>query len=71
MGNTENTRMRRSAQMQKETAAVSPEYGYAWPYREDVGTPELVVRVAGAFGEWLRAVDGCRSHAPVIITILP
>lgn len=55
--------------MQKATGTVKPEYGYAWPYREDVGTPELVVRVKGERGEWLRVCDGARTDAPVIITI--
>lgn len=55
--------------MQKQKAAVKPEYGYAWPYREDFGTPDLVVRVKGARGEWLRVSDGARTDAPVVITI--
>lgn len=57
--------------MQKQKSAVRPEYGYAWREREGSGVPELVVRVQGEYGEWLRAVDGCCSNAPVIITILP
>lgn len=53
--------------MQK--TAVKPQYGYAWPWREDVGTPDLVVRVLGEFGPWLRVSDGERTDAPVVITI--
>lgn len=55
--------------MQKQKSAVKPEYGYAWPWREDVGVPDLVVRVQGEYGPWLRVSDGASTNAPVIITI--
>lgn len=53
--------------MQK--TAVKPQYGWAWPEREDAGTPELVVRVLGEYGEWLRVSDGAPNTTPVVITI--
>lgn len=46
---------------------VKPEYGYGWAWREDVGEPELLVRVAGE--AWLRVTDGQPTSAPVVITI--
>lgn len=55
--------------MQKSKTAVKPQYGYGWAWREGVGEPELVVRVAGEFGEWLRVTDGTPTSVPVVITI--
>lgn len=53
--------------MQK--TAVKPQYGWAWPEREDVGVPELVVRVLGECGAWLRVSDGAPTSAPEVRTI--